>query len=437
MNLGRLEIVLMDNIEFGERRREDYGDLIELQESIKSNGLINPIAVQSDSGKPPYKLAAGGRRFLACKSLDMEEISCRIYDHPLTSLELKTIELLENVDRKDMEPIEEGRLKRDIHNLMIEIHGQRISTSDDAPGWSMRDTAKLLGKSVGGVSDDIKLAMAAEAMPQLGLENIKTKSEGMQILKRVDRTLLHHDLGKRADQILGDRQKKLADSYIIGDFFERIKKVPNDIFSLVEIDPPYAIDLQSKKKSTHGHDVTYGDSYNEIDIKDYPDFMLNTLKECYRVMHEGSWLILWFAPEPWFELMFDLLTSVGFKTRRIPAVWTKATSPGQTMQPDIYLGNAYEMFYYARKGDAKIVRPGRGNKFDYAPVPAARKLHPTERPVEMMEDILSTFCWESARVLVPYAGSGNTLLAANNQKMLPIGFDLAPEYKDGFISKLT
>jgi len=159
--------------------------------------------------------------------------------------------------------------------------------------------------------------------------------------------------------------------------------------------------------------------------------MRNILRECYRVMASDSWLVLWFAQEPWFEPLYTLLRDVGFDTRRIPANWYKGDA-GQTMAPDRYLANTYEPFFYARKGNAQIVKQGRSNVFNYKPVPAMKKIHPTERPVELIQEVISTFCTEGCRVVVPFLGSGNTLLAAANLGLSAVGTDLSKEYKDAF-----
>ena len=434
--LGKLGIVPIVDVDFGDRRREDYGEVDDLADSIKERGLMHPIVVQSDDGNAPYKLAAGGRRYLACTNLGMDEISCRIYDHPLNALDLKAIELFENLDRKNLSVKEEAFLKKDIHELMVQRHGEKTSTAPGAPGWSKRDTAKLLDKSVGGTMDDIRLAETMEAMPELGLDKCKTKNEAMKMIGKVEEGIIRKELAKRAEGQLGKGTKKLSDAYQVGDFFDLIQKVPDNCIDLVEIDPPYAIKLEDIKKSELGYKASYGDSYNEIAEDIYMDFIAAVLKHCYRVMNNHSWLIMWFGPEPWFDPMYQAIIKAGFKTRRLTAIWKKGTNPGQTYAQSMYLGSAFENFYYCRKGDANISKQGRSNIFDFDPVPPMQKIHPTERPVPLMEEILSTFTWEGSRVLVPFAGSGNTLLAADNVKMMPIGFDLSKDYKDGYVTRL-
>ena len=55
----------------------------------------------------------------------------------------------------------------------------------------------------------------------------------------------------------------------------------------------------------------------------------------------------------------------------------------------------------------------------------------------MLQDILSVFAWPGARVLVPFLGSGNTLLAAANLNLNGFGFDLSKTYKEGFTLRVN
>jgi DNA modification methylase len=54
----------------------------------------------------------------------------------------------------------------------------------------------------------------------------------------------------------------------------------------------------------------------------------------------------------------------------------------------------------------------------------------------MMTELLSTFVGPGANILVPFAGSGNTLLAAMMCNMKPLGFDLTEGYRDGYLLRI-
>ena len=173
--------------------------------------------------------------------------------------------------------------------------------------------------------------------------------------------------------------------------------------------------------------------------------MTAVYRECYRVLKPNSWLINWFGPDPWFNPIHLWLTETGFKNKRMPALWVKGEendahvverTSGQCMQPERDLAKTFEFFFYARKGVPLLAKPGSTNVFGYKPIPPQNKVHPTERPIEMMADILTTFAQPNANVLVPFAGSGNTLIAAAQNQMIPIGFDLTEEYYESYIIKV-
>ena len=61
--------------------------------------------------------------------------------------------------------------------------------------------------------------------------------------------------------------------------------------------------------------------------------------------------------------------------------------------------------------------------------------HPAERPIELIEDILTTFAREGSSVVCPFAGSGNTLLAARRANMSCVGFELVYDYVNIYKSR--
>jgi len=434
----KVDIIDIKLIKSGERIREDLGDLHELSRSIKERGLIQPIAVRPEGGG--YELLAGGRRLEACKIAGISTIPVRIYDEPLSELERKSIELEENIRRKDLTFREEVNLQREIHNLQVAIHGPKLGgtrsdLNQEVRGHSVVDTANLLGRSPQSVRDDIKLAEAMEQFPELGWDKCKNKTEAVKLMSRTEESIIRAELAKRATSALSKEKSDLVNKYVVGDFFKMAKQIPNGVMDLVEVDPPFGIALPDVK-SNFGENV---DSwYNEVNISDYPKFLDELVYECWRVMNDRSWLIFWFAPEPWFDIVFSTLIKHGFKGRRMTAKWVKTGTPGQTRNPEYNLGNAVEEFFYMRKGDASINtnKRGRSNVFDFPVVPAQRKVHPTEKPIPLMKEILNTFAYPGNRILVPFAGSGNTILSALELQMDAVGYDLAKEGKEGYVLKL-
>lgn len=451
----------LDQIDVGKRFRKQFDEAkqAELDTSIKEKGLIHPIAVldkskiegpieQATDPSRPYLLLAGERRYRAHVHIGAPDIMVRVFDHMLHPDELREIELMENIQREGLTWKEEVALKKEIHELQVRRKGVKVARAADAPGHSIADTAKLLGESKMTTTRDITLASAMEKMPEL--REAKTKADAQKKLDQIKKQLMMEELARRqraqvAASPEGVNKKKLSDSYIIMDFFKGVRAIQDKTIDFVEIDPPYGIDLHDQKRGDeYGNNNTR--NYNEVPRNEYEDFMKRTLAECWRVMRDNSWGICWFGPEPWFEYIHNWILAAGkpdtmsiqdwvktgnsFRVRRLPMLWIKPQ--GQTQQPNLYMANAYEMAFYFRKGTPGLVKPGRRNWFDTPPVPGEKKYHPTQRPIRLMEDILETFTVPGQRVLVPFAGSGATLLAAANKGLIPIGYDLSQPYKDAF-----
>lgn len=86
-------------------RLDFYDDTIEgLAESIEKNGLLQPISVRKQGNK--YELIAGERRYRACLLLGKKEIDALVYDK--SDEESATLSLIENIQREDLNAIEQA-----------------------------------------------------------------------------------------------------------------------------------------------------------------------------------------------------------------------------------------------------------------------------------------------------------------------------------------
>lgn len=237
------EAIVVDD----DRVREVMGDLDGLEASMRESGLIQPLAVL-DQGDGTYKLLAGERRYTVLQRNSVVSIPVRIYDNHLSELEMKIIEKSENFYRKDMEFWEFDKLTMDIHFMQQELHGV-AAPGPGSPGWGTRDTAEMIGaKSPATVTEAIKRAQAREAFPEL-FENCKSASDASKVLKKVDEAVVKQAIAQKLESQKSDTAlHQLAKCFIIKDFFEGVKEIPDGIMHLVEIDPPYAIRLTEQKK---------------------------------------------------------------------------------------------------------------------------------------------------------------------------------------------
>tara|TARA_A100001015_G_scaffold312493_1_gene417759 strand:- start:96 stop:950 length:855 start_codon:yes stop_codon:yes gene_type:complete len=90
--------------------RETFNEekLEELANSIKKNGVIQPIAVRPNkSGVGKYEIVAGERRWLAAQKAGLHDIPVNVLD--LTDVESLEVAIIENIQRDDLNPIEEAK----------------------------------------------------------------------------------------------------------------------------------------------------------------------------------------------------------------------------------------------------------------------------------------------------------------------------------------
>ena len=119
------------------RKNFDEDALLELAESIKQFGLLQPILVQDR--KTYYEIIAGERRWRAAKMAGLKEVPVIIRD--LTDQEIVEISLIENIQREDLNPIEEAQAYKRLLNefsLKQDEVAERVSKSRTAVTNSMR-----------------------------------------------------------------------------------------------------------------------------------------------------------------------------------------------------------------------------------------------------------------------------------------------------------
>ena len=119
------------------RKNFDEDALEELAESIKQFGLLQPILVQDR--KTYYEIIAGERRWRAAKRAGLKEVPVIIKN--LTEQEIVEISLIENIQREDLNPIEEAQAYKRLlteFNLKQDEVAERVAKSRTAVTNSMR-----------------------------------------------------------------------------------------------------------------------------------------------------------------------------------------------------------------------------------------------------------------------------------------------------------
>lgn len=445
----------------GDRAREDMGDINELAESLDGwMGQIQSLSVYVLPTPGPngerYGLCSGGRRMAGFQHLLNTkgrefEIGIRIYPSELTIFQRKTIELMENKVRKDMTWAEEARLTREIHELHVAEYGSPTTLPPDkkSEGWTVEKTADFVGlKSRKAVHDHIKIAKALDDIPELA--EASSAREAHNILAKLVEDMAVKELARRREKRDKSRMSnaesirdEIASRYSVMDTFEFLESIPNNSIDLIDLDPDYGIDF----KNIGVHNSSRSKLMEKFRKRDYIQtssdencfevYLSMLFEECWRVLKPTGWLLVWHAQHPWANVVYEQLVSWNFQVKRIPGIWCKAENleSRPSANPNKELGHGYEAFYYASKPEAIIRQRARMDVFHWK-APLGNDTHPAEKPIDLMKQIFHTFALPGSEILIPFLGSGNGILAAEELQMTARGADASEIYKARFIQKL-
>ncbi len=135
---------------FQPRREFNSEELGELQESLSSSGLLQPITVRRRPGKDGFELIAGERRLRAAMKLGWKEIPAIIKN--IDDKTILTLAMVENLQRTDLNPIEEGE---GYHRLSHEF------------GLTQQQIAETVGKDRTTIANMLRLLQLPEVVRKL------------------------------------------------------------------------------------------------------------------------------------------------------------------------------------------------------------------------------------------------------------------------------
>ena len=150
--------------------------LLELANSIKKNGIIQPIAVREDKGDPGrYEIVAGERRWLAAQKAGLHEVPIIILD--LDDNESLEVAIVENIQRDDLNVIEEAKGYKRLSDEFHYDH-EKIARFMSKSRSHISNTLRLLSlpEDVIGLIEEGNLT-AGQARPLIGLSNATNIAE--------------------------------------------------------------------------------------------------------------------------------------------------------------------------------------------------------------------------------------------------------------------
>ena len=202
---------------------------------------------------------------------------------------------------------------------------------------------------------------------------------------------------------------------------DELDRIPDNSIDMVLTDPPYFIptnsSMQRKETATRNlEDTSILNTYFKLLFK----------KMAIKSKSTSVWYV--FCDGQSYPIFYNTLLPLCKAVR--PLIWNKKTSiNGYTWR------HQHELIAFVTFKDYKKINTGDGDIIDCRAVPKKDKIHPAQKPVELLTKLLSKHP-DVETVLDPFAGSGSTLVSAKRCGKRYIGIELNEHFVDICKSRL-
>ena len=229
------------------RKAFDEEKIQQLSESIKEHGIIQPILLKKDGDT--YSIIAGERRWRAAKAAGLKEVPVIIMD--IDEKGVLEISLIENIQRQDLNPIEEAWAFR----KLIEDFA-----------FTQEELGRRLGKSRTALSNTMRLLNLDARVQEYLIDGVITEGHGRAILALEDKELQYKLAQKVIDDGLTVREtEKLISEIAKGKGLEKQKPEKK------MVSDPYIVDIKNKLEERFDTKVLISSKNNKgkIEIEYY------------------------------------------------------------------------------------------------------------------------------------------------------------------------
>jgi len=461
-------VIPFDTILVADRFRQDLGDIDELADSIATIGLIQPLCVRQVADGV-YQLVAGGRRHAALARLRsgapipstgtlrcdrFDKVPVYIVDHHIEEDMARTLELEENLRRKDMTWQEKVLGIGEIHRIRLR------SARSIGQHWTCRQTGDVFGQShasiayavklsqaiLDGDDDVLKASSAEEAVKILFVRKKREIEKYRATLQReavasrkvknglmtVPPVVVHNQAEiNEADQLVGpldhatEAYERALDLVRLGNSIHTIMPSMSALtYNGIYTDIPYGIEADNIAGLRNFDDIV--DTHDrESNIADFEQF----LSQSYRVLKPGSWCVFW-CDISHFSLLQSIATKVGFRCVPWPLISKKniAKNEAAAFNPT----KDYEIVMACCRGLSPLVtrRSTCFIPWEWADGEYGRFTHPFKKPFSVHKWLLETFFEKGRPILDPYCGEGTGVLAGLRLGYHVSGIDIEEHHVD-------
>jgi len=432
-----------------DRARTDLGDLSGLTDSIKRIGLIQDIVVDQNT-----HLISGERRLTALKLAGVKKVTVKIFSE-LEDLDRLLIEATENIQRQNFTWYEECAVRAKVHEMLVNKFGDKAKHRNT--GWGLSDTGRLLGCSRTTIALDLMLSVTVKAMPELRMLSRRTALERLYdmrlkaILKELAKRGAHSVSAEEVEEFHAedydeDGTIQELDKLIIqedfkpsllskvdpwnqpniekpfnffkGDCRDFLTTIKSGSVHLIITDPPWGVDIF--KTSSIKATVEYKDDKYTV-----RQMMIAVMPELARVLSEDGYIVMFLHAQE-YHFITGLFEDCGIFWRPAPIIWDKC-APGSA-DANSQVAPSYEMLLLGFKASPRPLNFPMRDVLEYFRVPGTHKVHPNEKPVLLIQELISQFSYREEIILDPFLGSFATAIAAIHMRRKIIGSELEEYY---------
>jgi adenine-specific DNA-methyltransferase len=436
INLIKVEDRVRSSFDGSGHGENKYGETIAfLAESIKSHGLLHPIVLE----RTTLRLLAGERRLRACKLLGWEAIPVTYLDQ-LSPTQRLEVELEENLARKNLTWQEQALTTKKLDELKRSLYGSadgsaggrptadsptdRKTTDPASVGWSNYRTADIRGVDVKTVRRDLALANAMTVLPSLAEEKSQSNA-----LRKVDHLIedIERELTFRKNQ---QALLSVKSNVLLGDARDLIQSLPVCSVDCIITDPPYGLSLGSSRLVVRdGVDIGFDDSPGAV-----LELLQSIAPQCKRVLRPGGHLYAFFSASLWNESR-AIWAGAGFQLAEVVCIWVKTGQQTGGGDWDHGFAPSWEPFLFATDRTRRLSAKHKAT-FECDAPSGPDRFHPSQKPVQLLQQLINLSTREGEIVFDPFAGAGSTLIAAAQAGRKYIGFEKDPRYHSIILDRL-
>ena len=364
-------------------RTHSDSQVAQIAASIAEFGFLNPILVDTNAG-----ILAGHGRLLAARKLQLQEVPVIVLDH-LTDAQKRAYIIADNQLALNAD-WDEQLLRLELAALAGEEFDINLIGVDDV------ELARLLA-----AQDATEGLIDADAVPELPQTPVSAIG----------------DLW-----VLGNHKLLVGDATNGGDV---ARLMPGDAADLIFTDPPYNVDYEGY---TEERLKIKGDRMSDDEFK---QFLEAAFCSCRAVVKPGASLYVCHSSS-WQREFQNALESAGFEVR-CQIIWAKNTFAWGFGRYKFQ----HEPVFYSHVAGQKD--PWYGDKSQSTlweeKKPAANRIHPTAKPVELVERAVLNSSKAGDVVADLFGGSGSTLIACERRNRKARLMEIDPKYADCIIRR--